>query len=288
MKLIDGKMIAAKKLLAVKEMIEESGLEPNLAVVLVGDDPASHLYVKLKEKAAKEVGVELRKYLCDANTSYENIAQSIAFLNNDPDTHGIIVQLPLPQHLNADEIVSLIDPAKDVDGFHKVNQENFLADRACVYPVFPGAIMRLIDSCDKDLQDKKAVVLGKSDVFDRVMTHALVQRGCHAVFIGCEGREDFTAQEKDLIMQADLIVTAVGRAEFLSGDLIKDGAIVIDGGISKIKESTVGDVARYTCARKDISLSPVPGGVGPMTIACLLENVTRFAQCPRGCCEQHI
>lgn len=287
MKLIDGKMIAAKKLIAVQEQIEKDGLEPVLAVLLIGDDPASHLYVKLKQKAAKEVGIELRTYLCESHTPREEIVKSIDFLNADQDTHGIIVQLPLPEHLDANDIVNMIDPTKDVDGFHKVNQKKFLKDQSCVYPVFPAAIMSLIDSCEDELHGKKAVVLGKSDVFDRVMTHALMQRGCHAIFIGCTEEGDFSVQEKDLINQADIIVTAVGRAELLSGDLIKDGAIVIDGGISKIEESTVGDVARYTCAHREIFLSPVPGGVGPVTIACLLENVMRFAQCSHGCCDAH-
>ena len=289
MKVIDGKNIAAKKLLAIKDVIEENALEPTLAVVLVGDDPASHLYVKLKEKAAKEVGIELRKYVCEAHTSREAIAQSIDFLNRDPDTHGIIVQLPLPSHLDADDIVNMIDPTKDVDGFHKINQENFLADRECVYPVFPGAIMSLIDSCDEDVQGSSAIVLGKSDVFDRVMTHALVQRGCNTRFIGCVDGKEFNAREKDLINGADIIVTAIGMPHMLSCDLIKDSAIVIDGGISKVGDKVLGDVDRAHCDDRDIAISAVPGGVGPVTIACLLENVVRGVMCDGDCCihDQH-
>ncbi len=284
MKLIDGKMIAAKKLLAVQELIEDEELEPKLAVILVGNDPASQLYVKLKVKAAKEVGIELRTYFCEEGTPREEIVESIAFLNADPDTHGIIVQLPLPEHLDADDIIGLIDPAKDVDGFHKTNQEKFLADQACVYPVFPGAIMGLITSCVDDLRGKKAVVLGKSDIFDRVMTHAFAQRECDAIFIGCAQKNEFTLQEKDVINQADIIVTAIGRPGFLSCDLIKDDAIVIDGGISKVGEKVVGDVDRTHCNDRDIFISAVPGGVGPVTIACLLENVTHFAQCKESQC----
>lgn len=278
MNLIDGKKIAARKLVAVQDMIENNELEPRLAVVLIGDDPASHLYVRLKQKAAKEIGVDLNVYYCDANISRDEIVQSIEFLNSDQETHGIIVQLPLPAHLDACDIVKLIDPTKDVDGFHPDNQEKFLSDQECVFPVFPGAILSLIDSCGKDLRGAKAVVLGKSDVFDRVMTHALLLRGCHAIFIGCEKKGLFTSQEKELIMQADIIVTAVGKVDLLACDMVKDGAIVIDGGISKIGESVVGDVARQTCVDRDISLSPVPGGVGPVTIACLLENVAQFAK----------
>ncbi|MFA5986871.1 MAG: bifunctional 5,10-methylenetetrahydrofolate dehydrogenase/5,10-methenyltetrahydrofolate cyclohydrolase [Parcubacteria group bacterium] len=278
MKLIDGKMIAVQKLLTVKETIENKDLTPALAVVLVGDDPASHLYVKLKQKAAKEVGVELRTYFCEALTPRDEIVQSINFLNADPDTHGIIVQLPLPDHLDADEIVNMIDPQKDADGFHRVNQEKFLADEEGVFPVFPRAIMSLIDSCGDDLRGKNAVVLGKSDVFDRVMTHALVQRGCETQFIRCVDKKDFSPKEKELINSADIIVTAAGMPEFVSCDLIKDDTIVIDGGISKKGEKIMGDIAQKTCKDRDIILSPVPGGVGPVTIACLLENAVELAQ----------
>lgn len=271
-------MIAVQKLLTVKETIENKDLTPALAVVLVGDDPASHLYVKLKQKAAKEVGVELRTYFCEALTPRDEIVQSINFLNADPDTHGIIVQLPLPDHLDADEIVNMIDPQKDADGFHRVNQEKFLADEEGVFPVFPRAIMSLIDSCGDDLRGKNAVVLGKSDVFDRVMTHALVQRGCETQFIRCVDKKDFSPKEKELINSADIIVTAAGMPEFVSCDLIKDDTIVIDGGISKKGEKIMGDIAQKTCKDRDIILSPVPGGVGPVTIACLLENAVELAQ----------
>jgi methylenetetrahydrofolate dehydrogenase (NADP+)/methenyltetrahydrofolate cyclohydrolase len=278
MKLIDGKMIAAKKLLTVKEIIENEELAPALAVVLVGNDPASHLYVKLKQKAAKEVGIELRTYFCEALTSRDEIVQSINFLNADPDTHGIIVQLPLPEHLNTDDIVNMIDPQKDADGFHMVNQEKFLADDEGVSPVFPRAIMSLIDSCGDDLWGKNATVLGKSDVFDRVMTHVLVQRGCKTQFIRCVDKKDFSPKEKEMINNAEIIVTAIGMPEFVSCNLIKDDAIVIDGGISKKGEKIVGDIAQKTCKDRNITLSPVPGGVGPVTIACLLENAVELAQ----------
>ncbi len=278
MTIISGKDIAAKKMLALRDEIEQSLLVVGVAVILIGDDPASHLYVKLKEKAAKEIGIELRKYLFSAQVSREEIAQSIDFLNNDPDTHGIIVQLPLPAHLDADDIVSMISPQKDVDGFHKANQQLFLADVPYVYPVFPGAIMSLIDACSSDLREKNAVVLGKSDVFDRVMTHALTQRGCNTDFIRCVDKSDFTPKEKELINSADVIVTAIGLPHILSCDLIKDGAIVIDGGISKMGENTVGDVNRKDCADREMFLSAVPGGVGPVTIACLLENVVELAK----------
>lgn len=278
MKIIDGKTIAAKKLLAVKEDVIESNLEPALAVILVGDNPASHLYVKLKEKAAKEIGVELRKYLFDVDAPKEELAASINFLNADPDTHGIIVQLPLPGHLDAEEIVSMIDPKKDVDGFHTNNQSRFLSEEECVYPVFPRAIVELIESCNVVLPEKKAVILGKSDVFDRVMTHALEKKGMNAEFIVCKEKRDLSQKEKDIINQSDVIVTACGVPGVLSCDIVRDGTIVIDGGISKVDGKTVGDVDTAECDDRDIFLSPVPGGVGPMTIACLLENLVKLTK----------
>lgn len=282
MHLIDGKMLAGQKRAAVKERIDAAGITPSLAVILVGDDPASHLYVTLKQKAAKEVGVDVHTYRMDADTSAENIKEVIAFLNADTDVDGILIQLPLPAHLDADDIVAAMDPTKDVDGFHPDNRAKFFADDPSgVYPVFPAAIMALIDACDVDIAGKKAVVLGKSDVFDDVMTHALVRRGCDTQFVCCTCKEQFTPEEERVIADADIVVTAIGVPELVCGDIIKDGAIVIDGGISKIGESTVGDVANYTCAKRNIFLSPVPGGVGPMTIACLLENVVYLHQAQR-------
>ncbi len=274
MNIIDGKVLAQEKRAALKKRVAAMSSAPSLAVILVGNDPASQLYVSLKKKAAKEVGVDVHTYLMDAETPAENIKEVIAFLNADADVDGILVQLPLPAHLDADDIVATVDPAKDVDGFHPENRAKFFADDLSgVYPVFPAAIMTLIDACDADLTGKKAVVLGRSDVFDDVMTHALVRRGCDTQFVCCTCKERFTPEEERAIADADIVVTAIGVPEMVCGDIIKDGAIVIDGGISKIGESTVGDVANYTCAKRNIFLSPVPGGVGPMTIACLLENV---------------
>lgn len=278
MKTIDGKEIAAKKLLKVKETVNRFEIEPALAVVLIGDDPASHVYVNLKEKAAKSVGVELRKYIFDKDVSKEEIKTVITFLNGDKDTHGVIVQLPLPEHLDTDEIVSSIDPIKDVDGFHKVNQERFMNDEVCVYPVFPHAIISLIDSEIDDIKNKKVVILGKSDVFDRVMTHALEVEGAQVQFIICDNKGELSAKEQAVINEADIIVTACGRKNLLSCDLVSNGTIIIDGGFSKDGEKVVGDVDVSECKDRDIIISPVPGGVGPMTIACLLENIVELTK----------
>jgi len=278
MKLIDGKKIASHKLVGVKEIVGQLNVEPALAVVLVGDDSASHLYVKLKEEAAKKIGIEVRKYVFAKNVEKKNVEDTINFLNSDKDTHGIIVQLPLPGTLDTDEIIGLISPDKDVDGFHKINQEKFLNNELCAYPVFPRAIMDLVDSEIEDLNGKNIVILGKSDVFDRVMTHAFEVEGADVEFLSCVDKRDFSTNEQTKINQADVIVTACGKKDMLSCDLISDGTVVIDGGISKDGDKTVGDVDMTECGDRDIVISPVPGGVGPMTIACLLENVVELTK----------
>ncbi len=278
MKKIDGKKIAANKLTQVKEIADKLEVEPALAVVLVGDDDASHLYVKLKEKAAKGVGVELRKYTFDKDVSKAQLQSAIEFLNNDIDTHGVIVQLPLPKHLDADEIVGLIDPEKDVDGFHKVNQQKFINNELCVYPVFPHAIMDLIDSEVSSVKNKKVVIVGKSDIFDKVMTHAFEVEGAEVKFISCINKKRLNTKEQTILNEADIIVTACGQKNFISCDYISDNTVVIDGGISKDGDKTVGDVDISDCSDRDIIISPVPGGVGPVTIACLLENITELTR----------
>lgn len=278
MKTIDGKKIAAKKLLALKDKISQMEIEPSLAVILIGDDPASHLYVERKEKAAKEIGIELRKYIFDENVTREEIEVSIKFLNNDPETHSIIVQLPLPAQLETGDIIELMNPEKDVDGFHPINQEKFLNNEECLFPVFPHAIVSLIETEEESLTDKNAVVIGKSDIFDNVMTHALNNLGTKTQFISCIDKKQFSSGENDIINSADIIVTACGVPKILSCDVISDGTIVIDGGISKVDGKTVGDVDKSECHDRQIIISPVPGGVGPVTIACLLENVVELAK----------
>jgi methylenetetrahydrofolate dehydrogenase (NADP+)/methenyltetrahydrofolate cyclohydrolase len=278
MKFINGKKIAAQKMTVLKEVIEQINVEPTLAVVLIGDDPASHLYVRLKEKAAKNIGIELRKYIFDRNISKKDVVDAIEFLNNDKGTNGIIVQLPLPEHLDVEEIVNMVNPQKDVDGFHTINQKKFLANEGCLYPVFPNAIMNLIDDEVKNLQDKDVVILGKSDVFDNVMTHAFEVEGAKVEFIHCKKESKFSDNQKNQINNANIIVTACGIPNVLSCDLISDDTVIIDGGINKIDGKIIGDVDVKSCQDRDVVISSVPGGVGPVTIACLLENVVEVVK----------
>jgi methylenetetrahydrofolate dehydrogenase (NADP+)/methenyltetrahydrofolate cyclohydrolase len=279
MKKIDGKKIAAKKLLALKDKVAQLNVEPAVAVIIIGDDAASHLYVKLKEKAAKEIGVELRKYAFAQNVSREDIQKTIEFLNKDVDTHGIIVQLPLPEHLSADEIIGMINPDKDVDGFHWMNRERFLSDaKNNIYPVFPQAIMMLVNDAREDIAGANVVILGKSDIFDSVMEHACKREGANTTFISCANKEKFSTNEQTLINSADIIITACGKPGILSCDVVAEHTIVIDGGISKVGDKTVGDLDTKECEDRKITISPVPGGVGPVTIACLLENVVTLTK----------
>jgi methylenetetrahydrofolate dehydrogenase (NADP+) / methenyltetrahydrofolate cyclohydrolase len=278
MKEINGKKIAAKKLLTLKDQIDDMNLQPAVAVILIGDDAPSHLYVKLKERSAKEIGIELRKYVFDAHATQREIETSVDFLNSDPDTHGIIVQLPLPEKFDTAKIIGAIDPQKDVDGFHGVNQELFLRGQEILYPVFPGAIMDLLDSCGVDVKNKKSVVVGKSDVFDRIMTRALEKKGMRSIFIPFLEKRSFSNKEQEIIHQADVIVTACGIPGIISCDIVRDGAIIIDGGISRRDGKTYGDVDMKKCEDRNIFISPVPGGVGPMTIARLMENVVILAK----------
>lgn len=269
MKLIDGKKIAEKKLTELKEKINNLNKELSLAVILVGNDPASQLYVKLKEKKAKKIGIELRKYIFDENTKESEIITCLNFLNQDNETNAIIIQLPLPKGFNQNKIVNLINFKKDVDGFHQKNQKMFLNDEKTIKPVFPSAILSLIKSLNLNLKLKKAIVIGKSDVFDRVMCKALEKEGCYAKFV----KFNKTNENLTEIKKADIIVTACGIPNLLKGNLFKNNAIVIDGGISKFNGKVVGDIDKESCENKNIWVSPVPGGVGPVTIVCLLENV---------------
>jgi methylenetetrahydrofolate dehydrogenase (NADP+)/methenyltetrahydrofolate cyclohydrolase len=274
MKLLNGTQLANKKLDLLANQVRRLEKQPALAVILIGDNPASHLYVSLKEKRAKEVGIEIRKYVFPVDADEKEILTCLDFLNNDLDTNGIIVQLPLPTKFSQTRIIKAIDYQKDVDGFHPQNQELFLNDEEKIYPIFPLAIITLIrESQIKADRNKFAIVIGKSDIFDQVMTKALEKEGFSAEFIFGE------KVDKNLtkIKKADVVVSACGIPNLLKGEMFQTGAVVIDGGISKVKNKTVGDVDQKSCLKKDILLSPVPGGVGPLTIACLLESVVKLS-----------
>jgi methylenetetrahydrofolate dehydrogenase (NADP+)/methenyltetrahydrofolate cyclohydrolase len=274
MALLYGKPIADKILAETKKKISTSGIKPGLAVILVGDDTSSHLYVNLKEKAAKEIGIHFEKFLFPVGTRTQEIVQCIEELNRRADVHGVIVQLPLPDELDTDKIIASIDPCKDTDGFHEQTLKHFLAGDKDACPVFPRAMIELLRAAKGYRIGEKGLVLANSDLLGRVMTQALVLEGLQAEYILSEEKKENIVTR---IKKAHVIVTACGIANLITGEMISENIIIIDGGISHVDGKVVGDVERRSVETKARFLSPVPGGVGPVTVASLLARVTDAA-----------
>ena len=283
--LIDGKAFAAQVRGQVAEHVarlkQEHGIVPGLAVVLVGEDPASQVYVRSKGKQTVEVGMTSFEHKLDASVSEEELIAVIDQLNADPAVHGILVQLPLPKHLNEDLVIGRIDPAKDVDGFHISNVGLLGTGQKSMVPCTPlGCLMMLRDHFGS-LSGCEAVVIGRSNIVGKPMAQLLLGDSC-TVTIAHSRTKDLP----EVVRRADIVVAAVGRPEMVPGDWIKPGAVVIDVGINRIaapekgagKMKLVGDVDFSSCAEVAGAITPVPGGVGPMTIACLLAN-TLTATC---------
>lgn len=283
--IIDGKKISADLRLDIKDHVQnlnDKGTKVGLAVILVGDDPASHVYVGSKIKVCAEVGIESFEHKMDEGSSADEIRHVIKNLNNNPNVHGILLQLPLPARLSNDQenLVQSIAPEKDVDGLTTVNGGKlFLGHKDGLVACTPQGSLRLIKSVEEDLSGKHAVVIGRSNLFGKPMAQLLLQENC-TVTIAHSRTKDLAS----VCAQADILVAAVGRPEMVKADWVKDGAIVIDVGINRLaptdekpKGKLVGDVDFD--AVKDISsaITPVPGGVGPMTIACLLANTVKAA-----------
>ncbi len=273
---IDGKAFAAKVrgqvAQGVAKLKEEQGITPGLAVVLVGEDPASQVYVRSKGKMTVEVGMNSIEHKLDVATSEADLLALIDQLNNDPAIHGILVQLPLPDHLDSDLVINSIDPAKDVDGFHISNVGLLGTGQKSMVPCTPlGSLMMLRDH-HGSLSGMSAVVIGRSNIVGKPMAQLLLGDSC-TVTIAHSRTKDLP----DVVRQADIVVAAVGRPQMVTGDWIKPGATVIDVGINRIEKPEggtrlVGDADYDSCAAVAGAITPVPGGVGPMTIACLLAN----------------
>lgn len=265
----------ADKLLAeTKARIEYAHIIPGLAVILVGDDAPSHLYVNLKEKAAQSVGIHFEKYVFSKTSGSEEIFARIEELNLRSDINGIIVQLPLPLGLPTDEIIARIDPHKDTDGFHPETVKQFLAGESGACPVFPRAMIELLLSAEENYNGEKGLVIANSELLGKVLAQALANEGLQAGYIlSKEKLEIIAAKTKS----ARVIFTACGIPNFITGEMISENAIIIDGGISHLNGKVVGDVERASVEKKARYLSPVPGGVGPVTVATLLARVTEAA-----------
>lgn len=276
--IIDGKSVAREIQKQIKEEIEglkrRWGIVPGLGVVLVGDDPASHLYVKNKEKACKEVGIRSQEHLLSATVPERELLSLIHSLNRDKEIHGILVQLPLPAHIRSERILEAVSPLKDIDGFHPVSQGLLLLGGEGFKPCTPLGIMKLLDSIGCDPNGKNAVVVGRSNIVGKPV--ALMLLGRHATVTVCHSR---TAQLRDEVGRADILVVAIGKAGFVRGDWIKPGAVVIDVGVNRLPSGKLAGDVEFESAKERASwISPVPGGVGPMTICMLLFNTLRAAK----------
>ncbi|MBI4090746.1 MAG: bifunctional 5,10-methylenetetrahydrofolate dehydrogenase/5,10-methenyltetrahydrofolate cyclohydrolase [Candidatus Komeilibacteria bacterium] len=273
-RLIDGKKLADEIIAEVRAQIIEKKLEPHLAIILVGTDPASELYVKLKSQAAKKAGIELHLYRIDEDASEQSILETIAFLNTDQEIDAILIQLPLPKKFDQQKILDALDYRKDVDGFHKKNIASFLAGKPQhILPGLSFGIWKLIESTGPEhYKHKSALVISKSDEFSLPLMELLRQKGLTATTV-----KPSDARLIELSQKADILISAVGIPKSITRDMVKDGAILIDVGINKIKGKTVGDVDFANVAPKTSFITPVPGGVGPMTVAMLLYNTLRLA-----------
>ncbi|MEN9754287.1 MAG: hypothetical protein RLZ07_669 [Pseudomonadota bacterium] len=273
-KIIDGKAFAAKVRTSVAEHVtalKAKGVTPGLAVVLVGEDPASQVYVRNKGQQTVEVGMASFEHKLDASTSEADLLALIQRLNNDPKVHGILVQLPLPKHLNSDLVINTIDPAKDVDGFHISNVGLLGTGQKSMVPCTPLGCLMMLRDHHGSLAGLDAVIVGRSNIVGKPMAQLLLNDSC-TVTIAHSRTKDL----QSVCRRADILVAAVGRPEMIPGDWVKQGATVIDVGINRIerdgKAKLVGDVHFESAAKVAGAITPVPGGVGPMTIACLLAN----------------
>jgi methylenetetrahydrofolate dehydrogenase (NADP+)/methenyltetrahydrofolate cyclohydrolase len=275
--IIDGKAIAARLRAEVASSARElrgRGVAPTLAVVLVGDDPASAVYVRSKTKAAREAQVDVRDHVLPAQTTQAELDALVEGLSRDPDVDGILVQLPLPVHLDADRVIRAIDPAKDVDGLHPVSLGLLAQGKPSFSPCTPRGCMRLLREVGAELTGARAVVIGRSLLVGKPL--ALLLANANATVTMCHSR---TRDLADEVRRADVVVAAVGRPELVAGDWIREGAFVLDVGINRTAEGKlVGDVEFRAAVQRARAITPVPGGVGPMTIACLLENTIEAAR----------
>ena len=284
--IMDGKAFAAelrgRVATAVSNLESSHGLIPGLAVVLVGEDPASEVYVRNKGKQTVEVGMASFEHRLSDQTTERELLVLIDQLNSDPTVHGILVQLPLPAQINTHAVINAIDPDKDVDGFHLINVGRLTTGESALVPCTPLGCMMLLRAYAGDLSGQNAVIVGRSNIVGKPMAALLLAAHC-TVTVAHSRTKDLT----DVCRQADILIAAVGRAEMIQGDWIKPGATVIDVGINRIdgengKKRLVGDVEFASASAVAGAITPVPGGVGPMTIACLLRNTVQAACAANG------
>lgn len=275
--IIDGKEVAKKTRENLKKEVEElkaSNIKPKLAVIMVGDNAASKVYVKNKSKACNEVGVEYEEYFLDTNTTQKELIELIKKLNEDTSVNGILLQSPLPPHLDINEAFQTIDYRKDVDGFHPMNVGKLVLGQDTFVSCTPYGIMRLFEEYDIDLCGKNVVILGRSNIVGKPLVQCCLNK--NATVTVCHSK---TKDVTEAARNADVLISAIGKPNFVTENMVKDGAVVIDVGINRLDTGKiVGDVDFENVSKKASYITPVPGGVGPMTVAMLLNNVVKVAK----------
>lgn len=285
--IIDGKLIASQIREDLKKEVEglkSKGITPGLGVILVGADPASKSYVTAKERACDDLGLYSENIKLPAETTEEDLLKLVDKMNNNPKIDGILVQLPLPQHIDTDKVIMSISPSKDVDGFHPVSIGKMLMGKETFLPCTPHGIIKLLLHSKVQVEGANVVVVGRSNIVGKPVANLLLDKseGGNATVTVCHSR---TKNMKEITNKADILIAAIGKAEFITADMIKDGAVVIDVGVNRVEDSSkkrgyrlVGDVEFNTAIEKASKITPVPGGVGPMTITMLMYNTVESAR----------
>ena len=277
---MDGKMVSAKVRGSILEEVnglKDKGVRPGLAVIIVGEDPASKVYVRNKERACEECGFYSEKYALPEETTQEELLGLIDELNHNPRIDGILCQLPVPKHINEQAIIDAISPEKDVDAFHPINVGKIMVGNFDFLPCTPAGVMQLLEEYDIDPNGKNCVVIGRSNIVGKPMAMLLLHKNGTVTI--CHSR---TKNLKEVCAQADILVAAVGKADFVTADMVKEGAVVIDVGRNRKDGKLCGDVAFDEVNEKASYLTPVPGGVGPMTITMLMKNTLKAAKLHHG------
>lgn len=276
MEIIDGKKLAKKirgNLKIKCDELKEKGIKPKFAVIMVGNDKASQIYVKNKSKACEEIGIEFEEYLLDENVNQEELIQQIEELNNDKTIHGILLQSPIPSHLDINEAFRTIAPEKDVDGFNPVNVGKLCLNQDTLVSCTPYGIMKMFEAYNIDLTGKNVTILGRSNIVGKPLIQCCLNK--NATVTVCHSK---TKNLKERTKEADVVIAAIGKSKFVTADMIKQGAVVIDVGINRGEDGKItGDVDFENVSQKASYITPVPGGVGPMTIAMLMNNVIKAA-----------
>lgn len=279
--IIDGKELAKKIRANLKiecEELKKKNINSKLAVIMVGEDPASKVYVRNKSRACEDVGIEYEEYLLDVNTTQKELIELIKKLNNDKTINGILLQSPIPSNLDINEAFRTISPQKDVDGFNPVNVGKLVLNQDTFVSCTPYGIMKMFEEYDIDLTGKNVVILGRSNIVGKPLIHCCLNK--NATVTSCHSKTQNIAQKAK---EADVLISAIGKANFVTADMVKDGAVVIDVGINRLDNGKItGDVDFESVKEKASYITPVPGGVGPMTIAMLMNNVIKATRRQNG------